>query len=203
MQQKGINKGNIVWKNIDFTLVFQFINNFILDKSDDKFYELMKEYLMIESDDSLKNWDVVLISNDLSKNIINVNGLKIGKQSRKIYNNFNSKCYSVSGGGNRIIRQWDEAEGLDDVIDKIKIEVKIDDLKRIKTSYFRENRIRPLLALTVLSVVENENEAVDLVAFGISFPKAKTDKNVAYKVNKVWVEKYFGDEEDDEERDDE
>ena len=203
MQQKGINKGNIVWKNIDFTLVFQFINNFILDKSDDKFYELMKEYLMIESDDSLKNWDLVLISNDLSKNIINVNGLKIGKQSRKIYNNFNSKCYSVSGGGNRIIRQWDEAEGLDDVIDKIKIEVKIDDVKRIKTSYIRENRIRPLLALTVLSVVENENEAVDLVAFGISFPKAKTDKNVAYKVNKVWVEKYFGDEEDDEERDDE
>jgi len=201
--QNGINIGNRVWKDIGFNLVLGFVNNFEVDESDDKFYELMKEYLVLEAEDSLNNWDVALVSNDLTKNIININDLKIGKQSRKIQNNLNSKFYNVSGGGNRIIRQWDEAEGLNDIIDKIKIEANIDDIKRIKTSYFRENRSKPLLALTVLSVMEDEQEPVDMVAFGISFPKSKTQKNVEYKVNKVWVEKYFGTEEDDEERDDE
>ena len=203
IHQAGINKGNTVWKNIDFALVFQFINNFIVDESDDKVYELMKEYLMLESEVSLKSWDVVLVSNELSKNIFDLHSLKIGKQSRKIQNSHNSKFYSIGGGGNRIIRQWDEAEGMDELIEDIKIEAKVDDLKKIKTSYFRENRPKPLLAVTVLSVIENEQEAVDMAAFGISFPKAKTDKNIEYKVNKVWVEKYFGKEEDDEERDDE
>lgn len=202
LKKDGINKGNIVWKNVDSSIIWDFINKFEADKTDEKFYELMKEYVLLEQDDSLRFWDVVLVSKERAKNVVLINDLQVGVQSRKIKNISNYKCFNVSGGGNRIIRQWDEAEGMDDILDVVKSEAKVEDIKKIKTGYFRENRIRPLLALTILSVEENNQEAIEMPAFGISFSKSKSNKSVEYKVNKVWTEQYLGIENEDEERDD-
>lgn len=202
--QNGINKGNIVWKDIDFDIVLNFINRFVVFKGDEEFYKYMKEFLILEKNASLRTWDVVLVSNKSNANTITINNLTIGKQSRKIRSNSEATGYfNIAGGGNRIIRQWDEAEGLEDLIEEIKAEAKVDKLELIKPSYFRFHRKKPLLALTVLSVSEASEIKNDMVAFGISFPRAQTSRNVKYVANKILIEKSFGKDVDDEERDDE
>ena len=130
----------------------------------------------------------------------------LGEEGKSQVRTFAQSCYQsdhvkTADGGGRILRPWEEAFGLtEEQYEKAEKE-------RVKSGvtqtarFFRKNRNKPLLVLKSLDLKQSsKGEKSDGVkfphvpAFAISFPESANTKTVSYTVNKVFINDYFGDE---------
>lgn len=148
-----------------------------------------------ERRDELTHWDIAVHKNYL--------GEKVPSQIRTFAkSSYKSDYVKTADGGGRILRPWEEAFGLTDE-QYARAEKQKD--KRQTARFYRMNRSRnrPLL---VLKSFQNANgdkvkELVseDVPAYAISFPKSSNHSPMSYVVNKVFMEDYFGEEDESDE----
>lgn len=154
-----------------------------------------------ERRDELTNWDIVVHKNYL--------GEKVPSQIRTFAkSSYKSDHVKTADGGGRILRPWEEAFGLTDE-QYARAEKQKD--KRQTSRFYRMNRSRnrPLLVLKSFDLKKSfQNTSGDKVkklvsedvpAYAISFPKSSNHNPVSYLVNKVFMEDYFGDEDESDE----
>lgn len=200
---KLLNDKGYFWSNIEPIDIMWFINKFKFHKSEENEKETLLNYISAGQEKELIKWDVYLPSKGNSGKSGFFSEYDISMQKRTVGSIFDN-CISFRDGGARIVRFFDEEIGL---TENQKNEAKnIRELRSIKQSgeLYRQVRERPLLVIKVLDIVTKESKiAKEVIAFGISFPKSKDNRAVKFKVNKIWLDKNLGKEEDDEERDDE
>lgn len=154
-----------------------------------------------ERRDELTNWDIAVHKNYL--------GEKLPSQIRTFAkSSYKSDHVKTADGGGRILRPWEEAFGLTD--EQYERAEKQKD-KRQTARFYRmnRNRNRPLLVLKSFDLKKSFQNAngdkvkklvfEDVPAYAISFPKSSNHNPVSYLVNKVFMEDYFGDEDESDE----
>ena len=154
-----------------------------------------------ERRDELTNWDIVVHKNYL--------GEKVPSQIRTFAkSSYKSDHVKTADGGGRILRPWEEAFGLTDE-QYARAEKQKD--KRQTSRFYRMNRSRnrPLLVLKSFDLKKSFQNASgdkvkklvseDVPAYAISFPKSSNHNPVSYLVNKVFMEDYFGEEDESDE----
>lgn len=154
-----------------------------------------------ERRDELTNWDIAVHKNYL--------GEKAPSQIRTFAkSSYKSDHVKTADGGGRILRPWEEAFGLTD--EQYALAEKQKD-KRQTARFYRMNRSRnrPLLVLKSFDLKKSFQNAngdkvkelvsEDVPAYAISFPKSSNHNPVSYVVNKVFMEDYFGEEDESDE----
>lgn len=155
-----------------------------------------------ERRDELPTWDIAIHKSYLGENA--------QPQVRTFAkSSYRSDHVKTADGGGRILRPWEEAFGLTDEqyahAKKQKDESKVKQTAR----FYRRNRSRPLLVLKSFNLyVGSKKEGdkkgedpkyEDVPAYAISFPKSSNHNPVSYVVNKVFIEDYFGEEDESDE----
>lgn len=155
-----------------------------------------------ERRDELAMWDIAIHKSYLGENA--------QPQVRTFAkSSYRSDHVKTADGGGRILRPWEEAFGLTDEqyahAKKQKDESKVKQTAR----FYRRNRSRPLLVLKSFNLyVGSKKEGdkkgedpkyEDVPAYAISFPKSSNHNPVSYVVNKVFIEDYFGEEDESDE----
>lgn len=189
-------KNNYLWKNVDKSMVAEFIDKFNIYKhlESDIFgiksrmpLDFIKKY--VEGVNT--TWDVALYSVGEKENckIKITDNITIYKQKRKVEISDNKEYYEV---GNRQVSSGNaESISLSDKECK--------GIKRTDRKAVRDRLKRPLLMLHILDVNENDEKMMEVAAFGISFPGGitSTGKTVKLKINSVYIEKLLNGEEYD------
>lgn len=153
-----------------------------------------------ERRDELATWDIAIHKNYL--------GEKAPSQIRTFAkSSYKSDHVKTADGGGRILRPWEEAFGLTDE-QYARADQQKD--KSQTARFYRRNRSRPLLVLKSFDLKKSFQNAngdkvkelvsEDVPAYAISFPKSKNHNPVSYVVNKVFMEDYFGDEDESDEQ---
>lgn len=154
-----------------------------------------------ERRDELTDWDIAIHKNYL--------GEKVPSQIRTFAkSSYKSDHVKTADGGGRILRPWEEAFGLTDE-QYARAEKQKD--KRQTARFYRMNRSRnrPLLVLKSFDLKKSFQNAhgdkvkelvsEDVPAYAISFPKSSNHSPMSYVVNKVFMEDYFGEEDESDE----
>lgn len=155
-----------------------------------------------ERSDELAIWDIAIHKNYLGEN---------AKSQVRTFagSSYRSDHVKTADGGGRILRPWEEVFGLTDEqygnAERQKEATKPSQTAR----FYRRNRSRPLLVLKAFDLyVGSKKEGVkksedpkykDVPAYAISFPKSSNHNPVSYVVNKVFIEDYFGEEDESDE----
>lgn len=182
-------KNSYLWKNIDKSIVKEFINEFkIYESSKEDIFGIksrmpinfIKKYI----DEIDSKWDIALYSTKKKEEgRIYINDkVTVYKQKRKVQSKDDGKCYEV--GHRQISSVISESISLSDV--------ECEGIERTDRKAVRNRLKRPLLMLHILDAnIEGSEETVELAAFGISFPGGitSTGKTVSLKINTVYIEK--------------
>lgn len=196
--QKDSRGKSHLWKNIERDIISKFIDEFkvygsskedILGIKSRMPIEFIKEYINVVN----SKWDIALYSGEGDK--IDVGGIEINRQKRKVKLKGDGKYYEVSSSQ----VSSGEAESIS------LSEAECIGIERKSRRDVRERLKRPLLMLHILeenieNVDEENKQLTELIAFGISFPGGikSVSKTVKLKVNTVYIEKFLeGEEYDD------
>ena len=150
-----------------------------------------------ERKDELATWDIA------------IHKCYLGEDALPQVRTFAKSCYhsdhvKTADGGGRILRPWEEAFGLTD--EQYALAEQQKDKSKVKQTarFYRRNRSRPLLVLKsfdlyVGSKKIGDQKGKDVPAYAISFPKSSNHDPVSYVVNKVFMQDYFGEEDESDE----
>lgn len=155
-----------------------------------------------EREDELATWDIAIHKSYLGENALS----QVRTFAKSCYHSDHVK---TADGGGRILRPWEEAFGLTDEQYASAEQQKEKSKVKQTARFYRRNRSRPLLVLKsfdlyVGSKKEGDKKGEDpryqdVPAYAISFPKSSNHNPVSYLVNKVFMEDYFGDEDESDE----
>ena len=155
-----------------------------------------------EREDELATWDIAIHKSYLGENALS----QVRTFARSCYHSDHVK---TADGGGRILRPWEEAFGLTNEQYASAEQQKEKSKVKQTARFYRRNRSRPLLVLKsfdlyVGSKKEGDEKGEDpryqnVPAYAISFPKSSNHNPVSYLVNKVFMEDYFGDEDESDE----
>jgi len=198
-------KKNFLWRDIDVSIVLDFIKAYKNHPLNIKTDGLTIEKYLIEQ--SIQSFDIAIVSNSkkdsgctkLTDNIL------VHHEMRSSF--ISNSTLQISGNKSRVGSISDEKIGLP----LVKLEELKESLNGKKPSGvdYRKLRDRPLLILHILKLQDKNKEGVfpkeleSVVAYGISFPghidRSRRGINaITYKVNKTWIDNNFIEEEDDE-----
>ena len=196
-------KKNFLWKNIDVSVVLDFIKKYknhpLNIKTDGATIE---KYLI---DQNIHSFDIAIVTNSKKDS-----GYTDITDAITVYHEMRSSFISkstlqISGNKSRVGSISDEKIGLPLVqIDEMKESL---DGKKPSGVDYRKLRERPLLILHILRLQDKNkegvfpNELASVVAYGISFPghagRRRGINAVTYKVNKTWMDNNFIEEDDE------
>lgn len=155
-----------------------------------------------ERENELVTWDIAIHKSYLGENALS----QVRTFARSCYHSDHVK---TADGGGRILRPWEEAFGLTNEQYASAEQQKEKSKVKQTARFYRRNRSRPLLVLKsfdlyVGSKKEGDEKGEDpryqnVPAYAISFPKSSNHNPVSYLVNKVFMEDYFGDEDESDE----
>lgn len=199
-QNKTDKQFNLV-KEVNIDEVIDLLNNYNYSIDDKARKEALISYID-ERREELATWDIAIHKNYL--------GEGASSQTRTFAkSSYHSDHVKTTDGGGRILRPWEEAFGLTDEqyarAEQQKEKSKVKQTAR----FYRRNRSRPLIVLKSFELhkglqkgdSDNIEEPMykDVPAYAISFPKSSNHNPVSYIVNKVFMEDYFGDEDESDE----
>lgn len=157
-----------------------------------------------ERRDELTDWDIAVHKNYLGENALS----QVRTFARSCYHSDHVK---TADGGGRILRPWEEAFGLTDE-QYARAEQQKEKSKVKQTARFyrmNRNRSHPLLVLKSFDLKKSFQNAhgdkvkelvlEEVPAYAISFPKSSNHNPVSYLVNKVFMQDYFGEEDESDE----
>ena len=197
-------KKNFLWKNIDVSVVLDFIKKYknhpLNIKTDGSTIE---KYLI---DQNIHSFDIAIVSNSKKDS-----GYTDITDDIAVYHEMRSSFISkstlqISGNKSRVGSISDEKIGLP--------LIQVDEMKELLNGKkpsgvdYRKLRERPLLILHILRLQDKNKEGVfpkelaSVVAYGISFPgdagrRGRGINAVTYKVNKTWMDNNFIEEDDE------
>ena len=151
----------------------------------------LKSYISEGAKEELEKWDIYLPSDGMSSKYMVVDKFAIKKQQRTL-KVIQDDYVSFDDGGARIVRIWDEEEGLSDEEKNKAEEDKSNNDVEQTAKYYRTYRSKPLLVLKVLDVICQDQDVKyeSVHAYGISFPKSDNNRSVEYSLTKVALEKW-------------
>jgi len=196
-QNKTDKQFNLV-RSVNIDEVINLLNDYNYSIDDKERKEALISYID-ERREELATWDIAIHKNYL--------GEGASSQTRTFAkSSYHSDHVKTTDGGGRILRPWEEAFGLTDEqyarAEQQKEKSKVKQTAR----FYRRNRSRPLLVLKSFDLHKGIQRAdveepmyKDVPAYAISFPKSSNHNPVSYIVNKVFMEDYFGDEDESDE----
>jgi hypothetical protein len=163
-----------VWKNVDKTIVQQFVENYRLYKNDPLGLksrmpiEFIKDYIERVNID----WDVVLYNGKDEAELFRVDSIQVHRQYRSVKEK--QGYYEVAN------RQLSRANPESIIMPA--------EFKKLKSPKMREKLEKPVLFVHALELVDTKNNKVNAVGFSISFPISINPfvNNVKVRINSVY-----------------
>lgn len=188
-------------QNVSMNDVISLINTYQHSIDDSERIKALISYIE-ERSDELASWDIAIHKNYL------------GEAAPTQVRTFAPSCYRVdhvktADGGGRILRPWEEAYGLtEEQYARAEQQREGSNVKQT-ARFYRRNRTRPLIVLKCFKLQKSNHDANgkkppipvedDVPAYAISFPKSSNHDPVSYIVNKVFMDDYFGEEDESDE----
>lgn len=162
-----------VWRNVDKTIIQEFVNNFRLYKNDPLGLksrmpiDFIKKYI----EKCELDWDVVLFNGN-GEAKFQVDSIKVQRQSRKVQRK-QGYCEVIN-------RQLSRANP-----ERI---IMPDEFKKLNSHDMRKKLVKPLIFLHALELEDEENYKFNAVGFSISFPisKDKIRDTLQVRINSVY-----------------
>ncbi|CAM4047687.1 endonuclease [Bacillus luti] len=162
-----------VWRNVDKTIVQDFVNNFRLYRNDPLGLksrmpiDFIKKYI----EECELDWDVVLFNGNGDAKF-QVDSIKVQRQSRKVQRK-QGYCEVTN-------RQLSRANP-----ERI---IMPDEFKKLNSHEMRKRLVKPLIFLHALELEYEENHKFNAVGFSISFPisKDKITDTLKVRINSVY-----------------
>lgn len=198
-KQNKTDKQFSLVKKVNIDEVIDLLNDYNYSIDDKERKEALISYIN-ERREELATWDIAIHKTYL--------GESASSQTRTFAkSSYYSDHVKTTDGGGRILRPWEEAFGLTD--DQYTLAEQQKEKSKVKQTaqFYRRNRSRPLLVLKSFDLHKGFKKADDaentvyenVPAYAISFPKSSNHNPVSYVVNKVFMEEYFGDEDESDE----
>lgn len=188
-------------QNVSLSEVISLLNTYQHSIDDSERSKALKSYIE-ERSEELASWDIAIHKSYL------------GEEAPTQVRTFAPSCYrpdhvKTADGGGRILRPWEEAYGLTEE-QYARAEQQKEGSKVKQTArFYRRNRTRPLIVLKCFKLQKSNHDAngkkppilvaEDVPAYAISFPKSSNHNPASYVVNKVFMDDYFGEEDESDE----
>ena len=190
-------KKGLIFKDVDVSSVEEFLSRFEVhaDFRERKTHAI--EYLHAIAE-KFPEADVLLISP--RKNDEDLSDFRLGFQERKVL--FDEAIPGrIATNKDRVASRGDEQLGLtSEQISEAENEAREDEENpnsNVSDLYYRRVRNKPLLMLHRLKVnADNLEEEKIIPAFGLSYPAGLYQTEISVVVNRVWLEKMVGDDDD-------
>ena len=174
------NDKSYLWSGIENQKILDLIESFNCPP-DYPNAKSVRTYIELGGEEELSQWDVLVTKDGTSSKYQVANTFEINKQRRtfKLPPTKNN-CISFDDGGARIVRFFDERVGLSDKEFELAEKDRIDAGIKQTASFYRKHRSKPLLVLKVLDISYDGGSLEAVYAYGISFPKSRSDRSVEY-----------------------
>lgn len=186
------------WRGAPAELIEELIESFDNHPASQLTYpEPLIDQISKMKEDGTRLWDVLLKSvND--SNPYSLFNFSVGRSRYTLAKDGTDGTEMIQFNKGRVGSTGDERAGL--TADQIK-QIKVDYGKRtVPDWHYRSKKETPLL---ILYLISPKNAETTYPAYGISFPGRSDTKRprrlVTYTVNPIWIRKYFGEDQSDEE----
>lgn len=205
------SEDNYVFEDVPIKYIIDFVSRFRNYKNAHMTDTRPLKLYLENAENILKYWDVVLISAERNKPVVNAAGFDVGVQKRTCTDErYHPGNYIEITSRRRVGNTSAEKAGmskkeLEDAVKEYLADNKDSTPAKITGRYLRRHRKKPLLMLHIINAYKDLKDPSTLqeeklFAYGISFPKKGPDiEEVEFAVNTTYIKNLYSGYEDDEE----